>query len=156
MKKVRWFMTKNEEKKNEMKLDSYLCFALYSANHAMQRVARAAYKNIGLTYSQYLVMVVLWENDEQSVNEIGEKLFLESNTLTPLIKKLETLKLVARKRDMRDERKVNVSLTKKGRSLEKESKSYASSVVEKTGLSINEFKDLQAKIVHLRKHLTSD
>ncbi len=149
-------MAKKNSSKDDMKLENFLCFALYSANHAMQRVTRAAYKNVGLTYPQYLVMVVLWENDMQSVNEIGKKLFLESNTLTPLIKRLEALGLVARKRDSEDERKVKVLLTKKGKSLEKESKSHASSIVEKAGLSMKEFKELQSKIVNLRERLIEE
>ncbi len=142
--------------KGEMKLEGFLCFALYSANNAMQRVTKAAYKNIGLTYSQYLVMAVLWEGGVQSVNDIGKKLFLESNTLTPLIKKLETLNLLERNRSSKDERKVMVSLTKEGKTLEKESRSHANSVVEKIGLSMKDFKELQSKIVRLREQLVKD
>ena len=86
-----------------------------------------------------------------SVNDIGKKLFLESNTLTPLIKKLEVLNLVERNRSSKDERKVTVSLTIKGKLLEKESKAYANSVMEKAGLLMREFKELQVKIVNLRE-----
>jgi DNA-binding MarR family transcriptional regulator len=89
------------------------------------------------------------------VSEIGTCLLLESNTLSPVIKKLEKLKLLNRLRDSKDERKVIISLTPKGRALKSKSKPYAKSVIEKTGLSVDEFKELQTKIVQLRKQLIS-
>ena len=76
---------------SDPKLDDFLCFALYSASHAFNRLYKPLLDELGLTYPQYLVMVTLWQRDDRTVGEIGEKLFLESNTLTPILKKLESL-----------------------------------------------------------------
>jgi len=98
-------------------LDDQLCFALYSTGLAMNKVYRKLLRKLGLTYPQYLVMLVLWERDGVTVSDIGARLFLDSATLTPLLKRLETAGLVARSRSNADERQVVLSLTDAGRAL---------------------------------------
>ncbi|MBO9883890.1 MarR family transcriptional regulator [Xanthomonas sp. D-109] len=100
-----------------LKLDTQLCFALYSANLAMHKLYRGLLRDLGLTYPQYLVMLVLWEQDQRSVSEIGEKLFLDSATLTPLLKRLEAIGLLTRSRAAADERRVLIALTADGQAL---------------------------------------
>lgn len=99
-------------------LDKQLCFALYSASHAFTRAYRALLEPLGLTYPQYLVLLVLWERDGMRVKEIGSQLFLDSGTLTPLLKRLEGLGYVRRMRDAGDERQVTIMLTPAGQALE--------------------------------------
>jgi DNA-binding MarR family transcriptional regulator len=98
-------------------LEIFLCFAVYSAGHAFNRVYKPMLEKLRLTYPQYIAMVLLWERDGQTVGELGRKLLLESNTLTPLLKRLETLGNVKRQRDPLDERQVRVNLTDAGRKL---------------------------------------
>lgn len=99
-------------------LHRQLCFAIYSASHAFTRAYRVLLEPLGLTYPQFLVMIVLWENDGMRVKEIGAKLFLDSGTLTPLLKRLESLGFVRRVRDLDDERQVTISLTPSGHALQ--------------------------------------
>src|SRR3954470_3587338 len=98
-------------------LDNQLCFALYSASLAMTKLYKPLLEDLGLTYPQYLVMLVLWERDGLMVSELGERLFLDSGTLTPLLKRLEAAGLIARIRAVEDERRVHISLTAAGRKL---------------------------------------
>ena len=98
-------------------LDDFLCFAVYSANLAYGRAYKPILDELGLTYTQWITIVALWQQDEQTVGGLGEKLFLESNTLTPILKKLEALGYLERRRDARDERQVIVKLTQAGRDL---------------------------------------
>lgn len=98
-------------------LDKQLCFALYSASHAVTKTYKPLLDQLGLTYPQYLVMLVLWEQDAILVKDIGARLFLDSGTLTPLLKRLESNGLVERKRDAHDERQVRISLSEAGRRL---------------------------------------
>src|SRR5690349_19692133 len=100
-----------------LKLDSMLCFAVYAAGHAFTRFYKPRLDAIGLTYPQYLVFLVLWEEDGLTVKALGEKLFLDSGTITPLIKRLEARGLVRRQRDEEDERQVRIHLTPEGRAL---------------------------------------
>lgn len=100
-----------------LKLDNQLCFAVYSASLAMTRLYKPALDKLGLTYPQYLVLLVLWERDGLSVSDLGERLALDSGTLTPLLKRLEANGLVSRIRDLADERRVHISLTAAGRRL---------------------------------------
>lgn len=102
-----------------MRLDELLCFPIYAANHLLGRLYRPLLDRVGLTYPQYLVMLVLWEFGTQSVGELGQRLYLDSGTLTPLLKRLETAGLVSRARARSDERRVEVSLTPAGRALRK-------------------------------------
>jgi len=100
-----------------VKLESALCFAIYSANHAITRAYKPLLDRHGLTYPQYLVMIVLWEKDGQTVGSIGDDLFLESSTLTPLLKRLEKAGFLRRTRDDKDERQVCIYLTDEGKAL---------------------------------------
>jgi DNA-binding MarR family transcriptional regulator len=103
-------------------LDDLLCFAVHSAAHAIQRANKPLMEKLGLTYPQYLVMVVLWSEDNQTVGSIGDRLFLESSTLTPLLKRLQAAGLVQRVRDAADERQVRIQLTEQGRALAEKAK----------------------------------
>src|SRR6202161_3301708 len=98
-------------------LSDYLCFAVYSANLAFGKAYKPILEELGLTYTQYIAIIALWEEDHQTVSDLGEKLFLESNTLTPMLKKLEGMGYLERQRDPEDERQVRVRLTKNGRRL---------------------------------------
>ena len=98
-------------------VDQQLCFALYSANLAMNKVYRQLLSQLDITYPQYLVMLVLWQKDDVTVSEIGEQLFLDSATLTPLLKRLESAGLINRQRTRQDERQVAVTLTEAGQAL---------------------------------------
>jgi len=100
-------------------LENQLCFAMYSASLAMTKMYKKLLKQLEITYPQYLVMLVLWEKDEVTVSELGNKLFLDSGTLTPLLKRMEIMGLLARSRDAADERRVLVSLSEEGRALRK-------------------------------------
>jgi DNA-binding MarR family transcriptional regulator len=132
------------------KLSNFLCFAVYSANLAFGRAYKPILDAAGLTYTQYIAMVGLSESDEQTVSELGEKLFLESNTLTPILKKLEQIGYISRTRDSSDERKVKVSLTAVGRRLLKND--LGSSLVEACGMG-DEFSAVQKNVVRLRDNL---
>src|SRR6185503_10758147 len=99
------------------KLDDFLCFAIYSTNLAVNRVYKPLLDQLGLTYPQYLVLVVLYQEDDQTVGRLGDKLFLDSSTLTPLLKRMESVGYVTRQRDPQDERQVRVRLTQQGRSV---------------------------------------
>jgi DNA-binding MarR family transcriptional regulator len=102
---------------NTLALESQFCFALYSASHAMTKAYKPLLDRLGLTYPQYLVMLVLWEQDAILVKDIGARLFLDSGTLTPLLKRLEANGMVARNRDPGDERQVRISLSAPGKAL---------------------------------------
>ena len=133
------------------KLADFLCFAIYSANLAYGRAYRPILEELGLTYPQYITIVALWEEDNQTVSSLGEKLFLESNTLTPMLKKLEAMGYVRRQRDPADERQVVVSLTDSGRRLRE--RSLTMTLVKASGLDPDEFRKLQRGVVTLRDNL---
>lgn len=103
----------------DLRLDTQLCFALYSASRKVTSAYREPLKDMGLTYPQYLVLLVLWENDHRKVNQLGEALMLDSGTLSPLLRRMESAGFVTRRRSDEDERSVVISLTDKGRGLEK-------------------------------------
>lgn len=132
------------------KLSNFLCFAVYSANLAFGRAYKPILDALGLTYTQYIAMVALSEADEQTVSALGEKLFLESNTLTPILKKLEQMGYIRRQRDPADERQVQVSLTTAGRRLIE--KDLGAPLVEATGLG-DEFPAVQKTVSRLRDNL---
>ncbi|MFG1421832.1 MarR family winged helix-turn-helix transcriptional regulator [Roseixanthobacter liquoris] len=136
-----------------LKLGDFLCFAVYSTGHAFNRVYKPILDRLGITYPQYLVMVALWERDGQTVGQIGESLFLESSTLTPLLKRLETAGHVRRERDSRDERQVRIHLTEKGRALQAQAQDVPSCIFAATGKSVEDLIRLQAEIVSLRAAL---
>lgn len=132
------------------KLSNFLCFAVYSANLAFGRAYKPILEALGLTYTQYIALVALSEEDDQTVGVLGEKLFLESNTLTPILKKLEVLGYIRRQRDPADERQVRLSLTPAGRHLLE--RDLGSSLVEATGLG-EEFPAVQRTVTRLRDNL---
>ncbi|MHA7772447.1 MarR family winged helix-turn-helix transcriptional regulator [Roseibium sp. M-1] len=134
-------------------LDRFLCFALYSANHAMHGVYKALLKEAGLTYPQFLAMTVLWETNNVPVGAITSKLQLATNTLTPLLKRLEAMGLVTRTRNIKDERQVILKLTRKGRALQKKTEHFSSCILSSTGLKLEEVMDLQQKVMRLRDNL---
>jgi DNA-binding MarR family transcriptional regulator len=136
-----------------LKIDNFICFALYSAGHAFTRLYKPLLEPLGLTYPQYLVMAVLWENDGRTVGEIGEKLLLESSTLTPLLKRLETAGLVRRTRDRDDERVVRIQLTPEGAALKQKAVGIPQAIGCSTSLSIPEMMKLTDDIKALRKKL---
>ncbi|WP_429022164.1 MarR family winged helix-turn-helix transcriptional regulator [Bradyrhizobium sp. I1.14.4] len=132
------------------KLSNFLCFAVYSANLAFGRAYKPILDAVGLTYTQYIAMVALSEADDQTVSALGEKLFLESNTLTPILKKLEQSGYINRTRDPADERQVRVSLTAAGRRLL--DKDLSVNLIEATGLE-DEFPIVRKSVVRLRDNL---
>jgi DNA-binding MarR family transcriptional regulator len=132
------------------KLANFLCFAIYSANLAFGRAYKPLLDKVGLTYTQYIAMVALSDEDELTVSALGEKLFLESNTLTPILKKLEQMGYIDRQRDPADERQVRVSLTTRGRKLIEQG--LGDSLIEATGLG-GEFPVVQATVSRLRDNL---
>ena len=139
---------------SDPKLDDFLCFAVYSASHAFNRLYKPLLDELGLTYPQYLVMVTLWERDDRTVGEIGERLFLESNTLTPLLKRMETAGLVSRSRDPADERQVRLRLTAEGRGLVEKARKVPPCVLDATGLTADEARSLTDRIGTLRTALS--
>jgi len=130
-------------------LKHQLCFALYAATHAVTRAYRAGLEQAGLTYTQYLVMMVLWEKDTVSVGSIAQRLDLDSATLTPLLKRLETSGFIERKRNKDDERIVEISLTKAGDALQDQIAKVQNGVECQTGLNNNEFVALKATLNRL-------
>lgn len=137
-------------------LDSQLCFALYSANLALNKVYRKLLGKLELTYPQYLVMLVLWEGDELTVSDIGERLFLDSATLTPLLKRLEAGGLITRTRASHDERQVIIALTAQGRALRNKAKSIPEALFCATGCEIQEVVAMKAQLEALRGHLVQN
>lgn len=136
-----------------LKIDNFICFALYSAGHAFTRLYKPLLDPLGLTYPQYLVMAVLWEKDGRTVGEIGEKLILESSTLTPLLKRLETAGMVRRTRDQDDERVVRILLTPKGAALKQKAAEIPQAIGCATNITIPEVMKLTTEIKELRTKL---
>jgi DNA-binding MarR family transcriptional regulator len=134
-------------------LDEQFCFALYSTGLAMNKVYRKLLQGLGLTYSQYLVMLILWENDGVTVSDIGARLFLDSATLTPLLKRLETSGLVTRSRSAEDERQVVISLTDKGWEMQSAAEEIYNAVGCATECSPGELSMLKKQLESLRTQL---
>ena len=147
-------MARNRNPQIPTKLGDFLCFAVYSANLAFGRVYRPILDKLGLTYTQYVTLVALGEEDDQRVSDLGDKLFLESNTLTPILKKLEQLGLVDRRRDPTDERQVRVNVTPTGRTLQQQVEASASELMGATGLG-DDFAKVQQTVARLRDNLLS-
>lgn len=137
-------------------LGELLCFAVYSANHAFGRLYRPLLEPLGVTYPQYLVLVVLWERDDLTVGDLGQRLFLESNTLTPLLKRLEAMGLVTRARDPEDERQVRIRLTQAGRALRASAASIPGCVLAASGLEVADARALTAVLQALRDTLKKE
>lgn len=130
----------------DLKLGDHLCFAVHATAHAFAQAYKPLLAPLKLTYPQYLVMVVLWEGDGLSVSEIGGRLFLDSGTLTPLLKRLEGLGYVARRRDAKDERVVRIGLTEAGRALRVQARCVPPALLPSMGMSIDEVRELGDKV----------
>lgn len=137
-----------------LRLDNQVCFALYSASLAMTKLYKPLLDQIGLTYPQYLVMLVLWEQDGVTVSELGERLFLDSGTLTPLLKRLEAQGQIARLRDVQDERRVRITLTAEGRALRDQAEAIPPCVLQSSQCSIAELTALTTELKQLRDRLS--
>lgn len=138
---------------HNLKLDHQLCFALYTATHALTRAYRGALEKAGLTYTQYLVMLVLWEHDGVSVSKIANRLELDSATLTPMLKRIETAGFITRTRNSEDERIVEIKLTDIGRELQHEIARVQHGVECQTGLNNDEFIQLRASLQRLIENM---
>lgn len=147
-----WSMkTPNTKSMPVPQLGDQLCFALYSTSLAMNKLYRKLLKGMGITYSQYLVLMVLWEQDAQTVNDIGARLILDSATLTPLLKRMEAQELITRVRAASDERQVIISLTKAGNDMRKAASALPVSVMCATECSSDQIKGLKEEILALRE-----
>src|SRR6266481_3234012 len=136
-------------------LGNQLCFAIYSAAHAFNRVYKPLLDRLGLTYPQYLVMLVLWERDGVPVKDIGERLFLDSGTLTPLLKRLEAAQLIKRTRNPADERQVLIALTAQGQALKEKARTVPQSILAASACSIAELSAMKNDLVALRDRLNA-
>lgn len=136
-------------------LDNQLCFALYSASLAMTKLYKPLLEELGLTYPQYLVMLVLWEGDGIMVSELGQRLSLDSGTLTPLLKRLEAAGLISRMRDVLDERRVHIHLTQEGRRLKTRAARVPDCVFAASQCSLAEITQLTKQVRKLRDRLAA-
>src|ERR1700744_1110685 len=138
-----------------LRLDNQICFAIYSAAHAFNRVYKPLLDPLGLTYPQYLVMLVLWERDGVPLKDIGDRLFLDSGTLTPLLKRLEAAQLIKRSRSTEDERQVLIALTPRGQALTEKARSVPQSILAASACSIAELSSIKNEIIALRDRLNA-
>ncbi|VIO66738.1 Organic hydroperoxide resistance transcriptional regulator [Bradyrhizobium ivorense] len=138
-----------------LRLDNQICFAVYSTAHAFNRVYKPLLDRLGLTYPQYLVMLALWERDDVPVKDLGERLFLDSGTLTPLLKRLEAADLIKRTRSTADERQVLIALTAQGHTLRDKAKSVPQSILAASDCSVGELMAMKNEIVALRDRLNA-
>ena len=135
------------------KLEDQLCFALYTTSNAMTRFYRPHLERLGLTYPQYIVMLALWDHDNLMVKDLGARLGLDSGTMTPLLKRLESAGLVCRQRDARDERRVVISLSAKGSALAAQAADVPTIIAGATGLSAAEIEALVEQLAAVRRNL---
>ena len=135
-------------------LEDQLCFALYAASRAMTARYRPLLDAVGLTYPQYLVMMLLWEEDNQTVGQLGARLSLDSGTLSPLLKRLTSAGLVTRHRRVEDERSVSIALTEAGRSLREKADAISEEIICALDLDRVEFKELKAKLELVTERVT--
>jgi MarR family transcriptional regulator, organic hydroperoxide resistance regulator len=133
----------------DLSLDDHLCFSLYATSRAILRLYRTHLDDLNLTYPQYLVLLVLWEQNEVSVKSLGERLDLDSGTLTPMLKRMEANGLLIRQRAENDERIVMIRLTEEGLSLKEKATCIPKSLLESTGLSEEEVKQLNGTVKQL-------
>ena len=138
-----------------LRLDHQICFAVYSATHAFNRVYKPLLDRLGLTYPQYLVMLVLWERDGVPVKAIGEQLHLDSGTLTPLLKRLEQAGLIKRTRSTEDERQVLIDLTPQGQTLKDKARAVPPSILAASQCSVTELSAVKNEIIALRDRLNA-
>ena len=147
--------TKTDTVDAMLQLDNQLCFALYSTSLAMTKLYKPMLEDMGLTYPQYLAMLVLWEQDGLTVSELGERLYLDSGTLTPLLKRMETAGLLSRIRAVQDERRVHITLTAAGRELKAKAAKIPGCIMSATQCSIPELVSLTQQVQSFRNRLTA-
>ena len=145
--------TGKKQERAPSRLGSMLCFTVYSTAHAFNRAYKPLLDALKLTYPQYLTMFALWEHDDLAVKEIGELLHLDSGTLTPLLKRLETMGLVRRTRDTADERSVRISLTPAGTEMKAKERTVHEGLIGACGQSAEDLKALTAQLVRVRDRL---
>jgi MarR family transcriptional regulator, organic hydroperoxide resistance regulator len=138
-----------------LRLDNQICFAVYSTAHAFNRVYKPLLDRLSLTYPQYLVMLVLWERDGVPVKDVGERLHLDSGTLTPLLKRLEAAGLIKRARSTEDERQVLIALTPQGQALREKARAVPQSILAASACSISELSAMKNEIIALRDRLNA-
>ena len=136
-------------------LGNQICFAVYSTAHAFNRVYKPLLDRLSLTYPQYLVMLVLWERDDVPLKDIGEKLFLDSGTLTPLLKRMEAQGLIKRTRSTEDERQVLIALTPKGQALRDEARAVPHAILSNSACSVGQLVTMKNELVALRDKLNA-
>ena len=136
-------------------LGNQICFAVYSTAHAFNRFYKPLLDKLGLTYPQYLVMMVLWERDGVPVKDIGEKLFLDSGTLTPLLKRMETTGLIKRTRSTQDERQVLIALTPHGHALREQARTVPQAMLASSACSVGELFEMKNELIALRDKLNA-
>ncbi|MCY1722968.1 MarR family transcriptional regulator [Prolixibacteraceae bacterium Z1-6] len=143
---------------DQLKLSNQVCFPIYAASRLITREYQPLLEKLGITYPQYLVLMVLWETDNVTVNEITKKLILNTNTVTPLLKRMEVLGLISRTRSENDERKVMVKLTEKGKELRMQAAEIPAQLVKKLDadkIDLNELIDLREKLNRLIDSMVS-
>jgi len=148
-------------KYEQLKLENQLCFPFYAVSRLITRAYQEDLDNLGITYPQYLVLMVLWEKENISVVEIGEKLILNTNTVTPLLKRMENMGLIVRTPSQKDQRKVLVSLTDTGKSMQEKAASIPYNLVQKLQLdtsdenikNMHSLKSQLYELINLLKHL---
>lgn len=148
-------MTKPLDTCESLLLDNQLCFALHSTSLLMTKVYKPLLQALGLTYPQYLAMLVLWEEDGLTVGEISQRLLTDPGSLTPLLKRLEVEGLLSRTRSREDERVVVVELTEAGRDLRKKAMDIPQCILGASGMQIEQMQKLQADLLELRSNLQS-
>jgi DNA-binding MarR family transcriptional regulator len=148
-------MVKKQAADAPLLLGNQICFAIYSTAHAFNRVYKPLLDRLGLTYPQYLVMLVLWERDGVPVKDIGERMFLDSGTLTPLLKRLEAAQLIKRTRNPADERQVLIALTSQGHALKEKARAVPQSILAASACSIGELSAMKNDLVALRDRLNA-
>ncbi len=127
----------------QLKLDNQLCFSMYTASRLITRLYQPHLKKIDLTYLQYIVMLVMWEREKIVLKDLGELLYLDSGTLSPLIKKLEKKDLVKKQRSEKDERILEVEITQKGKELKEKAKNIPFKIAEETGLTMEQYHNIK-------------
>lgn len=144
--------------KEQLKLSNQLCFPIYAASRLITRSYQPYLDTLGITYPQYLVLLVLWETDEQTVNDITKKLILNTNTITPLLQRMEKLELISRQRSENDERKVIVRLTKKGIDMQNQAENIPIQLgtqLSSGKLQVNELIDMKNQLYKIIEELTN-
>ena len=142
-------------KQSRLALDRQLCFALYSTSLAMTKLYRPLLEPLGITYPQYLAMLVLWESDDLTLSQLGDRLMLDSGTLTPLLKRLEAGGLLQRERDPGDERRIRITLTPRGRALRRRANAVPGLAASATGCELAELDGLTESLRRLRASITA-